>query len=351
MSISRFSQFSVVAAAAILWPLGNLTAGFAMAAAPPADANAPPTDVQDGARASADTAVGGSDKTSSDTEKRKSARFIRIRRDEGKQPLALETAIVHFSNPQGDHPDLQVDLVGVVHIGDKSYFRQLNERFSKYDAVLYELVAEKGRNVPQPGRARKSAHPVGMLQMGMKNMLELEFQLDVIDYSKPNMVHADMSPTEFAQTMQDRGESFLELFFRMMGQGMAQQANNPSQNTDLKILGALFSKNRARQLKMVMAQQFEAMDGSMPALDGPDGSTIVTERNKRAFEVLREQIKAGKKRIAVFYGAGHLADMQRRLEADFGLRRRGEEWMTAWTLDDSSKPSKPSKPETPAGSK
>ena len=70
-----------------------------------------------------------------------------------------------------------------------------------------------------------------------------------------------------------------------------------------------------------MAQQFESLEGSMSALDGPDGSTIITERNKRCFDVLDKQLAAGKKKIAIFYGAGHLPDMERRLDSDYGFER------------------------------
>jgi hypothetical protein len=35
----------------------------------------------------------------------------------------------------------------------------------------------------------------------------------------------------------------------------------------------------------------------------------------------------------VFYGAGHLPDMEKRLGADFGLKREGEKWLTAWSLE------------------
>ncbi|MCO6454723.1 MAG: hypothetical protein J5I93_05420 [Pirellulaceae bacterium] len=260
------------------------------------------------------------------------AQFIRVRRDDEKKPLALETAIVRFTAAEGPHAGASVDLVGVVHVGEKAYYDELNKRFTAYDAVLYELVAAEGQNVPQPGQRRGGVNPVGAVQMGMKNMLELEFQLDHIDYSLKNMVHADMSPREFSATMKDRGESFLELFFRMMGQGAAQQSKDPGRSNDLRLFSALFSRDRAKQLKQVMAEQFESMDGTIGALDGPDGSTIITERNKKAFAVLAEQLQAGKKQVAVFYGAGHLPDMQRRLEADFGMKRQGEEWLTAWSL-------------------
>ena len=83
---------------------------------------------------------------------------------------------------------------------------------------------------------------------------------------------------------------------------------------------------------MIMAQQFQALEGSMSALDGPEGSTIITERNKRCFVVLDKQLTEGKKKIGVFYGAGHLPDMQRRLAADYGFERSGESWLTAWRL-------------------
>ena len=110
------------------------------------------------------------------------------------------------------------------------------------------------------------------------------------------------------------------------------------------MLSALFAKDRPLQFKRIMAEQFENMEGSIAALDGPEGSTLITERNKKAFEVLTRELAAGKKRIGVFYGAGHLPDMEKRLLADFGLKRSGEKWLAAWNLasapkkDDAKKP-------------
>ena len=172
----------------------------------------------------------------------------------------------------------------------------------------------------------------------MKTMLELEHQLDCVDYTKANFVHADMSPEEFNKTMENRGESFMQMFLRMMGQGMAQQAINEEKGiagtSDMAILFALFSPDRARQLKIAMADQFENLEGQMAVLDGPEGSTIITERNRKAFEVLDRELKAGKKKIGIFYGAGHLPDMEKRLETDLGMTRDQEKWITAWSLEE-----------------
>ena len=82
-----------------------------------------------------------------------------------------------------------------------------------------------------------------------------------------------------------------------------------------------------------MAEQFETLEGAMDALEGPHGSTIVSERNKVALKRLAEQIAAGKKKIAIFYGAGHMNDLEKRLVADFHLRRGTTDWLTAWKLE------------------
>ncbi len=75
----------------------------------------------------------------------------------------------------------------------------------------------------------------------------------------------------------------------------------------------------------------------MAALEGPEGSTLITERNKKALEVLGKKIDSGAKRLAIFYGAGHMPDMSQRLESDFGLQRKDEQWLTAWDLRSKSK--------------
>jgi len=53
-------------------------------------------------------------------------------------------------------------------------------------------------------------------------------------------------------------------------------------------------------------------------------------------EVLQEQMAAGKRKLAIFYGAGHLLDLDQRL-IDLKFKRTGHEWLTAWEI---SKPTK-----------
>ena len=260
------------------------------------------------------------------------SKYIRLERDGSEELVGLQTAIVRFAGTEPGQTDLVVDLIGAVHVGEKAYYEALNKQFEGYDVVLYELVAPAGTRIPKG--TKPGAHPVAMLQNGLKDMLNLEHQLQYIDYTKDNLVHADMSPDDFAKSMADRNESFMTMFFRMMGHAMAQQSLQKNKSTALEfdMIAALFDKDRAGVMKRLMAEQFENLDGMMGALDGPQGSTIITERNKVAIQKLSEQIAAGKKKIAIFYGAGHMGDIEKHLAADFHLKRQSELWLTAWDL-------------------
>jgi hypothetical protein len=273
-------------------------------------------------------------------EKKAAEKFMRIVRDASGEPLAMETSIVSYKPKGDDRKGLVVDLIGAVHVGDGAYYDKLNKAFDEYDVVLYELVAPEGTKIPKGGRkeGEGGAHPVSAIQQAMKDMLELDFQLEKVDYTKKNFVHADMSPDEFSKSMDDRGESFLQLYFRMVGASIAQQSGKKGGSSDAEILFALFSPDRAFKLKRVMAEQFENLGGVTNALEGPKGSTIIGERNRKAFEVLKKEIAAGKKKIGVFYGAGHMPDMEKRLAKDFELHPGGEvKWIEAWDLREKSK--------------
>ena len=232
-----------------------------------------------------------------------SGQFLRLARDKDHAPLALETPIIRFAPADGRRRTPTVDLVAAIHIAEKSYYQRLNREFEGYDAVLYELVAPEESSVPRssdPG----SSHPISLLQNGMKDLLGLEFQLKGIDYTRTNMVHADMSPDQFAESMRKRGESVTTMFVRMLGYAMTRQSESAHGASDGQLLLALFDKNRTLALKRILAEQFANSEGSLTALEGPAGSTLISGRNQVALEVLRKEIAAGKQKIAIFYGGG-----------------------------------------------
>jgi hypothetical protein len=257
-------------------------------------------------------------------------RFLRLQRDSKDTPTALEAAVVHCA-PEAGKAGPTVDLVSAVHVADKAYYDEINKTFEGYDVVLYELVAPQGTRIPKGGR-KDGDSVVSMVQKAMKDILQLEFQLEAVDYTRKNLVHADMSPEQFSESMRKRNESVWTMFFRMMGYALAKESRNDGKSTDAELLLALFDKNRALALKRLLAEQFEDMEGSLLAIEGPEGSTLVSGRNQVAAEVLRKQIAAGKRKIAIFYGAGHMADLEKRLHDDFGLVPVSTRWLTAWDL-------------------
>lgn len=260
--------------------------------------------------------------------------WVRMERAENK-PIALQTAVVRYRPADGDANGPTVDLIAAIHVGDTAYYEGLNEEFKQYDALLYELVAPKGVKVPKNAKASNGSG-IGALQNGLKNVLNLEHQLEKVDYTAENFVHADMSPEEFTQKMEERDESFLKLFFRIMVQGMANQSSNSAAFSDTDLVLALLSKDRTIKLKSMMAEQFAGMENMLDSLGGPDGSTIITERNKVALEVLKSELAQGRQKIGIFYGAGHMNDMDERLRNDFKLVPTETHWHTAWNLQPKS---------------
>jgi hypothetical protein len=259
--------------------------------------------------------------------------WVRIDVDDSGKPRSMQTAIVTYKSKTD--PAVAVDLVGAVHVGDKSYYEALNERFKQYDVLLYELVAPDG-TVVEPGRGTSSRHPLGALQNSMKEMLELEHQLEQVDYTCENFVHADMSPDDFFDSMKNRNESFAKMYFRMIGVSLAYQSRMTAQgeSADADILRALMSKDRPRHLKIALAKQLSDMESLLSGFSGEEGSTLIEGRNKKALEVLKKEMGEGKKKIGIFYGAGHLNDMHERLQKDFELQPAEITWLPAWKLSD-----------------
>lgn len=267
------------------------------------------------------------------------AEFLRLSRDNDRQPLSLDTSIVEYLEPAegaaraGRRLPLQVDLVAAVHVGSGAYYETLDRLFRQYDAVLYELVAPENARVPRPGR--KPSGAIGSAQQGLTKLLGLQFQLDAIDYAAPNFVHADLSPKEFDAAMAKRGESWWSMFMKLMQESMARGNARKGPASDVGVgdlFGILFGSDREVRLRRIMAEQFTDMDVLTAAFGGEDGSTLITDRNAAAIDVLRDQIARGRRRIAIFYGAAHMDDFDQRLRQDFGLQPGETIWLEAWDL-------------------
>jgi hypothetical protein len=265
------------------------------------------------------------------------SQFLRVQRDAQGQPTALETATVRYVPASGEG-DLVVDLIGVVHIADRTYYQQLNKQFERYDALLYELVAPPGTRIPRGGK-RSSDNPIAMLQQLGKTMLELESQTELVDYSKKNFVHADLSPEQMAEAIRRRGDTGLTLFLSVMSDLLRQQNLQEmrrkevvQEEPELDLLGLLFDPGRATKLKRIMAEQLVDFASPAGGLGATLNTILITDRNQAAMKVFQRELAKGKKKIAIFYGVAHMPDFEERLQRDFGLKRQSEQWLTAWNL-------------------
>ncbi|MCC6425024.1 MAG: hypothetical protein IT447_16235 [Phycisphaerales bacterium] len=244
--------------------------------------------------------------------------------DEGAAGGMLESGEVTLVNAEG----VSVDLIAAIHIGETSYYQELNRHFQDFDAVLYEMVMPKGMRPLAPGAGGDSS--VAQLQRFLKDVLGLDYQLDVIDYRPANFIHADMDTETFEQLQRQRGESFASL----MLQGLMRALADPPPQVDAQaedLLDLLTRPDLDRQIKLVLARQLGDIERMAGGLDGPDGSVILTERNKAAMKVFEETLKQGHRHIAIFYGAAHMPDLQKRVEA-MGFKPVNTQWRLAWDL-------------------
>jgi len=241
---------------------------------------------------------------------------------------SLETAIVTYVAPSG----VSVALVGAVHIADKAYFDALNARFKTYDAVLYELVGRpiEQREELKPGDGSEKLQWLGQVQEMMRKTLKLESQLRGIDYQAKNFVHADMTVEGFFESQEDKQENFLTLWMKAMQAQSALPRDRPQPNM-LELMMILRQEDSSMDLKRLVGREFDSMEKLIYGIEANGGTSIIGERNRHALEVMEREMKSGKKRLAIFYGAAHLPDMEQRL-LKLGFKKQKTEWIKAWDL-------------------
>jgi hypothetical protein len=265
---------------------------------------------------------------------------LRITTDQDSQGQHLEVPLVRYSKPFGSGEWATVDFVGAVHLGEKSYYEDLNKRFKSYEAVLYELVSDGEQLPARDGEARDSL--LGTVQRAMCNLLGLTFQLDVINYKAKNFVHADLSPAELYDAMQARGETLPQLLMRLIKLSTdpelkktleAKGYNEASLDGINPLLILLRGPTPQERLtiRRFMAQGLIGSDTVLKALEGEKGFSLITDRNAEVMSVLNKETAAGKRSLAIFYGVGHLPDLHERLvKQGYGITH--VEWMNAWNM-------------------
>jgi hypothetical protein len=244
-----------------------------------------------------------------------------IRYDKGRKKQGvkgtLSTGVSRWYHPA---TKTTMFLVGAVHIGEQSYYDRVQEILDQTDVVLFEAVQKGDDELTEEQIASMTA--LGKMQIAMKDALGLEFQRDAMQYKRDFWKNADVD--------------FATLQKHMKAHNARLPTDNPLVRGLLSVVTTLISganKNpRANdllrgQLAPVLAQADRILATKMKNVS----DSLIIFRNEKAMEFVQQELKDGPKGrwLSLFYGAGHLPDINSRMIED-GWKYQGSDWVTAW---------------------
>jgi hypothetical protein len=230
-------------------------------------------------------------------------------------PEGLQVGVVHLLHPTTGR---RVDLVGAVHIADLAYYREVQRLLEQVDVVLYEMVKSKdAQPEDKPPETPEGEFAPRDFQKRLGEWFGLAFQLDAISYDRPHFVHADLTLEEFTAgssggAMGDQLKSVGPML--KMLDGMMRKSTPAMQRSLKGMLGRMMGNLKPEQLGALLGSEtFEL---------------LIDRRNEACVKRLLE-LPAETRTVAIFYGAAHLPDLEKRLKA-LGYERAGARWLTAW---------------------
>lgn len=191
--------------------------------------------------------------------------------------------------------------------------------------------------IPAERRSRR-AEPDGGLQARLAKALAVTFQLDEIDSGRPNWRNSDIGIDELRTLLDEAGPN-AGMVLRML-EGNSLQARIAG-----LLLGLIGASDTLRTVvKVIVIDQLAAAEEIMSGGGGAGATAqvleamqkvIIEDRNRIVMEDLRKVLadETEKRTIAIFYGAGHMADFHRRFVDELGLHPIGESWTPAMGVD------------------
>lgn len=247
--------------------------------------------------------------------------FIRMTKPT-KTVEVLETKAQKFTPSNGEGP--AVWLVGVAHVGKAEYYKDIQKLLDEQSLVMYE------------GVKRKDVDPAKKSEEGKKNStyqvfsdtLGLQFQLNSIDYSKLTFKNSDLSWEEMDALEKKSPPKAGGPNLSMIG-GMLDPTSPQG-----KMVAGFFASikddpSSCEAMRLVMVEALSTPGAIDKALSPELSALLIKSRNEKVISDLQEELKiSGRKSIAIFYGAGHMGDMETRLTA-LGYKGGEERWFKA----------------------
>lgn len=275
--------------------------------------------------------------------------------------IALQIAVRRFVPGTGAGPTYW--LVGTSHIGDSNYYRALQKQLDAQTIVLYEGVNSDAhpRHVLKPGAPPETTNappPVAdggetnagySMQSALAESLGLVFQLDAIDYDRTNFLNSDLSVLQIQRLLLNDPDA------RPAAPG-EKGRSSPTFDALLQIMdGSSFLGSIAKwgvqmigsspQLqattKFMLIEALGGMKGDFSEMRGlpPDMQdllkVLIEARNQNVVDDLKTEspLVPSTGSIAVFYGTGHMPNLEKRIIRQLHYRPDGDVWFTAFSVD------------------
>lgn len=242
---------------------------------------------------------------------------------------ALETRAERLVPADGKGPIIW--LVSAAHIGEASYYKAIQKLLDEQSLVLYEGVkkdepakADADPKKPFPNKGKST-------YLEFAKAVGLDFQLDDIDYDRKTFKNCDLTWDEVKKLSAKEGKATRDTVNQV---GQLLDANS-AQARMLEAVLTEIRKDPAEQAAMrVFLAEFLSKPGAMDKILGSQTTNVlIRERNAKVLHELRND--ASQPSIAIFFGAGHMADMEHRLIVNDHYRPQESVWFQAITADPS----------------
>src|SRR5579871_165639 len=264
-----------------------------------------------------------------------------------------------------DHRGPDIWLTATAHLGDPQYYHALQRHLDSRTVVLYEGVNADShvRHVPKPGEKPAAPKPVRekpaintgkekdgfSMQSELAKALGLVFQLEAIDYDRTNFLNSDLSIFQIQKLMlgdadarpakpgePGRSDPALQSLLSIM--------NGTSFLGALMKMGVKFissSPQLQASTKLILIEMLGALKGDMAEMRGMPPQfknlmkVLIVERNKTVIEDLKTELQVVPRNgsISIFYGAGHMENMERRITSELHYRPAGDVWLPVFSVD------------------
>jgi hypothetical protein len=266
--------------------------------------------------------------------------YMRVTRPDSNT-VTLQIAVRRFAPPNGRGPVIW--LSGASHIGESNYFATLQRHLDAQALVLFEGVGAKEKKM------RFNPDEEVSIQHTMATSLGLVFQLSAIDYDRPNFRNSDLTIAQLQrlltdgtatnQTGESTGTTASEEFQQLLQVMDGSSFLGTLLHAGLKLIGS--SPKLQALTKMMLIEMLGQLKGDMSQLKGVPPEiqrlleVIIRERNKVVFDDLKAALRtySPPRSISVFYGAGHMADLEKLVRDELKYHPLDEVWLTALTVN------------------